>query len=65
MSKNQSVTIHSETLVSTLRKTYGPDFAPGIPGETKVSEIISREAIATMESTAKTFRQALKNLADK
>jgi hypothetical protein len=33
---------HGNTLVSTLRQTYGADFAPGIPGHTKLSDVLHR-----------------------
>ena len=31
---------HGNTLVSTLRHTYGPNFAPGIDGSKKLSEVL-------------------------
>lgn len=31
---------HGNTLVSTLRQTYGPNFAPGIDGNKKLSEVL-------------------------
>ncbi len=31
---------HGNTLISTLRQTYGPNFAPGIPGDKKLSEAL-------------------------
>ena len=31
---------HGNTLISTLRQTYGPNFAPGIPGHTKLSDVL-------------------------
>jgi hypothetical protein len=33
---------HGNTLISTLRRTYGADFAPGIPGDTKLSDVLHR-----------------------
>lgn len=31
---------HGNTLISTLRETYGPNFAPGIAGNTKLSDAL-------------------------
>jgi hypothetical protein len=31
---------HGNTLISTLRQTYGANFAPGIPGHTKLSDVL-------------------------
>ena len=31
-----------DTLVGTLRKTYGPDFAPGVPSDTRLDKIRKR-----------------------
>jgi hypothetical protein len=31
---------HGNTLVSTLRQTYGPSFAPGIPGNVRLSGVL-------------------------
>jgi hypothetical protein len=31
---------HGNTLVSTLRQTYGPHFAPGIAGNVRLSEVL-------------------------
>ena len=31
---------HGNTLISTLRNTYGPNFAPGMPGHMKLSELL-------------------------
>ena len=31
-----------DTLVSTLRKTYGPDFAPGVRGEMRLDTLRKR-----------------------
>jgi len=32
-----------DTLVSTLRKTYGPDFAPGVRGDMRLDTLRARE----------------------
>lgn len=32
---------HGNTLVSTLRKIYGPSFAASFPGHTKLSEVLA------------------------
>lgn len=31
---------HGNTLISTLRQTYGANFAPGIPGNVKLSDVL-------------------------
>jgi hypothetical protein len=31
---------HGNTLISTLRQTYGPSFAPGIDGRTKLDDVL-------------------------
>jgi hypothetical protein len=31
-----------DTLVGTLRKTYGPDFAPGVPSDTRLDALRKR-----------------------
>jgi len=31
---------HGNTLISTLRQIYGPNFAPGIAGDKKLSEAL-------------------------
>jgi hypothetical protein len=31
---------HGNTLISTLRQTYGPSFAPGVAGGTKLSDVL-------------------------
>lgn len=33
---------HGNTLVSTLRQTYGPNFAPGIAGNVRLSTVLQR-----------------------
>jgi hypothetical protein len=33
---------HGNTLISTLRQTYGANFAPGIPGHMKLSDVLRR-----------------------
>jgi len=33
---------HGNTLVSTLRQTYGPAFAPGIDGNTKLADVLHK-----------------------
>jgi hypothetical protein len=32
-----------DTLVKTLRKTYGPDFAPGVRGDARLDTLRDRE----------------------
>ena len=31
---------HGNTLISTLRQTYGANFAPGFPGHMKLSDVL-------------------------
>ena len=33
---------HGNTLVSTLRQTYGPAFAPGIDGNTMLADVLHK-----------------------
>jgi len=33
---------HGNTLISTLRQTYGANFAPGMPGHLRLSEVLHR-----------------------
>jgi hypothetical protein len=35
-----------DTLVGTLRKTYGPDFAPGVRSDTRLDTLREREGIS-------------------
>jgi hypothetical protein len=36
-------TPQADTLVRTLRKTYGPDFAPGVRGDMRLDTLRERE----------------------
>jgi hypothetical protein len=38
----------SDTLVSTLRDTYGPDFAKGYRSDAKLGTVLDREHAATL-----------------
>ena len=40
--RNVIVRKHGNTLVSTLRRTYGSDFAPGVRSDQKLAEILDR-----------------------
>jgi hypothetical protein len=31
---------HGNTLIATLRRTYGANFAPGFPGSAKLSDVL-------------------------
>lgn len=42
-----------DTLVKTLRKTYGPDFAPGVRGDTRLDTLRKR----TGESLSKILKE--------
>jgi hypothetical protein len=44
-----------DTLVKTLRKTYGPDFAPGVRSDTRLDTLREREG---GESLSKLVRNA-------
>lgn len=33
---------HGNTRVDTLRQTYGPGFAPGVPGDTQLQNLLDR-----------------------
>jgi hypothetical protein len=59
-----------DTLVGTLRETYGRDFARGYRSDTKLSALLERTGSASLSeyllaSTSKRFEPALKNLAKK
>jgi hypothetical protein len=58
------------TLVATLRETYGSDFAPGYRSDTKLSTLLERTGNRSLSeyllsATSKRFEPALKNLAKK
>jgi hypothetical protein len=38
----------SDTLVGTLRETYGPDFARGTRSDTKLGTLLEREGVSTL-----------------
>jgi hypothetical protein len=59
-----------DTLVGTLRETYGRDFAQGYRSDTKLSALLERTGSASLSEyllagTSKRFESALKNLAKK
>ena len=39
----------SDTLVSTLRKEYGPGFAEGYRANTKLGTVLKREGVETLD----------------
>lgn len=42
-----------DTLVGTLRKTYGPDFAPGVRSDTRLDTLRDRMAGASLSKIIK------------
>jgi hypothetical protein len=43
----------SDTLVGTLRNTYGPDFAKGYRSDAKLGTVLDREDAATLSDLLK------------
>jgi ribonuclease HII len=39
----------SDTLVSTLRETYGPDFAKGYRSDAKLGTVLEKEGVPTLD----------------
>jgi hypothetical protein len=46
-----------DTLVSTLRKTYGPDFAPGVRGDARLDTLRERAGGESLSQLAKDGRR--------
>src|SRR5450759_3780213 len=44
---------HGNTLISTLRQTYGQGFAPGQPGHKRLSEILHELDVASLSQLVK------------
>jgi hypothetical protein len=44
---------HGNTLISTLRQTYGQGFAPGQPGHRKLSEILHELDVESLSQLVK------------
>ena len=44
---------HGNTLVGTLRETYGENFAPGVRADAKLSTILEREGIDSLSQLLK------------
>jgi hypothetical protein len=42
-----------DTLVKTLRKTYGPDFAKGVRGDTRLDTLREREGGSSLSKIVK------------
>jgi len=42
-----------DTLVKTLRKTYGPEFAPGVRGDTRLETLRERAGGASLSKLLK------------
>jgi hypothetical protein len=60
----------ADTLVGTLRETYGREFARGYRGDTKLSTLLARTGSKSLSeyllaNTSRRFEPALKNLAKK
>ena len=58
------------TIVGTLRETYGSDFAQGYRSDTKLSTLLEQTGSRSLSeyllsTTSKRFESALKNLAKK
>jgi hypothetical protein len=45
-----------DTLVKTLRKTYGPDFAPGVRGDAKLETVRERSNGESLSKLVKDVR---------
>jgi hypothetical protein len=45
-----------DTLINTLRKTYGPDFAPGIRGDARLDTLREREGGESLSKLVKDSR---------
>ena len=44
---------HGNTLVGTLRETYGQDFAAGVRSDAKLSTILEREGVDSLSQLLK------------
>ncbi len=47
----------SDTLVRTLRETYGPDFAPGIRSDAKLGTLLERSGASSLSEYLKTPKE--------
>jgi hypothetical protein len=47
----------SDTLVGTLRRTYGEDFAPGYRSDAKLGTVLKKEGVETLDQLRKRRRQ--------
>lgn len=43
----------SDTLVATLRQTYGPEFAPGYRADAKLGTVLKREGAPSLDQLRK------------
>lgn len=43
----------SDTLVGTLRETYGPEFAKGYRSDAKLGTVLDKESVATLDQLLK------------
>jgi hypothetical protein len=48
---------HGNTLVRTLRKTYGQDFAPGVRGDMKLENLLKREKVSSLSELLKKHKK--------
>ncbi len=45
----------NDTLVGTLRQTYGPNFAPDYRSDTKLGTVLRKEHVATLDQLRKRY----------
>jgi hypothetical protein len=43
----------SDTLIGTLRETYGPEFAKGYRADAKLGTVLDKEGVATLDQLRK------------
>ncbi len=43
----------SDTLIGTLRETYGPQFAKGYRADAKLGTVLNKEGVATLDQLRK------------
>ena len=46
---------HGNTLISSLRQTYGPNFAPGFSGQAKLSEVLQTLDAPSLTQLVRSF----------
>jgi hypothetical protein len=51
-----------ETLIRTLRKVYGPDFAPGLPGTARLNDmLVTKSGRVLIPSPARSDRTSIES----